>query len=222
MNSDMIIRAVILTKSFMHGGFCVAGIDLNHKKWVRFVADTSGSPLMNQNLMCDDRSICEPLDVVDAEVIQYSPVKHHTENVVVSSALFHKLGRTSIESVTKKLYPSDNHNYIFGNTLSYITQEEMTAKNINYSLMLVLVSNLNITYEIQNTGKIRAAADFCYNNRGYRFIRITDPYIVFADRNYIMQNQTVSIPKAYIVMSLAREPYELNGKYYKFAAKIFA
>ena len=215
----MRIRAVILTKSFMHGGSCVAGIDLNQRKWVRFVADTSGSPLMDYNLMCDDMSICEPLDVVDVEVIQYSPVKHHTENYVIRPAIFHKLGRTNIETVTR-FYAPENYKEIFGNTWSHLTGEQMNAMNFNYSLMLARVKNLNITYKARDSGRIKALADFYYNNNRYRFMRITDPE--FYNKGNNTSNQIISIPEAYIAASLAREPYELTGKYYKFAAKIFA
>ena len=58
-------EVAILTKSSKHGGFCVAGVDLDTGEWVRLVSDDvqSHGALSRRDITYEDRSICTPLDV---------------------------------------------------------------------------------------------------------------------------------------------------------------
>lgn len=64
-------KVAILTRSSKFGGYCVAGVDLNTGEWVRFVssdAQTHGA-LSRRDITYEDRSICNPLDVVLVDVV---------------------------------------------------------------------------------------------------------------------------------------------------------
>ena len=203
----MKIDAVILTKSNMWGKFCVAGIDVNCGKWIRFVLDEYGEPLSDANLKFTNTSgICKPLDIVRFEAVRYAPIRNHTENYIVEPFSCTKLGSCGIDDVLK-IHPAEMHKYIFCTNDSNIGGRFMDRLRLNYSLMLIYADTVEIR---SNDGKSRAA--FMYNGTQYEYMRITDPD--YAGRNEL-------ITEAYIVMSMPNTPFRANGKYYKFVAKIY-
>ena len=217
----MKIDAVIMAKSSMFGNFCVAGIDINTGKWVRFVSYEKGEPLADYQLIFVNASgSCEPLDVGRIGIARHVPNSNHTEDCMIKYSPWLKIGRLKLEDVLK-IHPAEDHEFIFGTPCDYITENEMQRFRLNYSLILIYVDNLEIFFERNHKGNIRGKANFIYNGVRYKFIRVTDTGYEPDIEAGISESFRVKIPSAYLVMSMPVKPFEANGRYYKLIAKIF-
>ena len=215
----MKIDAVILAKSSMWGNFCVAGIDIDTGKWVRFVSYEKGEPLADYQLIfVNSGGSCEPLDVGRIGIAQRIPRRNHTEDCMIKYSPWLKIGKLKFEDVLK-IHPAEDHKFIFGNANNYITEYEMQRFRFNYSLILIHVEKLEIFFENNFTGNIRGRANFIYNGVKYRFIRVTDTGYEPDEQAGISKEFRIMLPRAYLVMSMPVSPFQ--GRYYKLIAKIF-
>jgi hypothetical protein len=201
------MEVVILTKSSKNKGYCVAGIDLNNRQWVRLVSDDKEShgSLFNKDMRYEDNTYCKVLDSVRVPIIQKAPTAYQPENVLIDKTVFwKKIGRLSIHDVLK-LHPAEKHIYLLGNEWPYITQEKVAA--VGHSLVLIEVANVAIAH----TESRKAKAKFQYGLKIYENMSVTDP-------DFYLSEQTIK--HAVLVLSLPDIPH--NEKYYnKFIAKIF-
>ena len=125
----MIVTVVILTKSTMKGGFCITGFDLNSRKWIRFVTDETGTPLMEpQTKFFNVPGVLKPLDIVRVNMIKNVPANNHTEDVIVNYETLSKRGTSRLEAV-RRFHPEEEHDFIFGNNLDFLTEQEMNKLN---------------------------------------------------------------------------------------------
>ena len=217
----MKIDAVIMAKSSMWGNFCVAGIDIQTGKWVRFVSYEKGEPLADYQLIfLNSGGSCEPLDVGRIGIARRIPKRNHTEDCMIKYSPWLKMGTLKLEEVLK-FHPPENHKFIFGTPNNYITEYEMQRFRFNYSLILIRVDNLEIFFERNHKGNMRGKANFIYNSVQYKSIRVTDTGYEPDIEADISKDFRVTIPSAYLVMSMPVKPVEANGRYYKLVAKIF-
>ena len=205
-------KIVILTKSAMHKGFCVAGIDIDSGTWVRLVSDKNGSPLgKNYTAYRNTIGECQPLDVVSVNIIAKVPIRNQQENFQINAESMYKLGTCSLSQVLH-IHQAENHQYIFGNALKRLTENNMQGFNFNHSLILVYVHDLIFTTSDYGKNK----ANFIYNDIQYKYMSVTDPEY-FAEK---IADGT-KFRNAYLVVSMPKEPHERDGYYYKLIAKIF-
>jgi hypothetical protein len=202
-----VIEVAILTKSSKNGGYCVAGIETTSGNWIRLVSSEikSHGALSNQNMKCQDRSVCQVLDVVRVPVLRPAPNDHQPENILIDEDRFwEKVGYLSVDELLT-LHPAENHPNLLGNIYPYITEERIGT--VGRSLILVEVYNLVISHPNETSTK----ASFNYKFNQYDNIAVTDWDYRHADANF---------DKAILVMSLPDIPYN-ERRYYKFIAKVF-
>lgn len=196
---------VILTKSAKHSNYCVAGIDIKTRRWIRLVSDdvaTDGA-LSNFDIRLSTGELCKPLDLVRVEIDKPVPEGCQTENHLIEKGKkWVKLDELTIADVVKLHYPS-NKPYIFGNDRPYINGIDY----MKYSLILAEVDNI----KVYNNEFGRRKANFTYKSHFYQEISVTDPEYY--------DGLTYDFKKAYIVVSIPKTDFD--GKYYKFIAKIF-
>ncbi len=203
------IDVVILTKSIKRGGYCVAGINVSTNEWVRLVSNDTCShgALSDWDMLYENGTKCQVLDLVRVPIIREIPCLHQPENVLIDETEYwEKLQRLSIQDILD-LHPAESHNNLLGNKYPYITEERVHV--VNHSLILVKAINFVITHPRTNSTK----AKFLYGGDVYENISVTDPDYYYApDQTYINE--------AILAMSLPDAPYQ-ERKYYKFIAKIF-
>ena len=206
-------EVAILTRSSKFGGYCVAGVDLNTGEWVRFVsndAQTHGA-LSRRDITYEDRSICNPLDVVLVDVVGAAPLAHQPENYLIDSREYwRKTGECTIADVLG-VHPAEVRPYIYGNLSPFVDGEEIDS--IGYSLTLVRVSSLTINQTTNIYNKPKTKASFVYNGKWYNNMSVTDPDF------YSVPNGT-RFANAYLVISLPDTPFP-EDCYYKFVAQIY-
>ena len=206
-------KVAILTKSSKHGGFCVAGIDLDTGEWIRLVSNdtqTHGA-LSRQDITYEDRRICTPLDVVLVDIVGAAPLVHQPENYLIDSRRYwEKTGECTLSDVLD-VHPAEVRPYLYGNLNSFVDDEEID--DIGYSLTLVKVASLTINQTTNIYGKPKTKASFVYNGKLYTNMSVTDP-------DFYSVPDGTRYANAYLVISLPDTPIPENC-YYKFVAQIY-
>lgn len=199
---------ILITRSYKYGGYCVAGIDPETKRWVRLVSKTS--PAENEI----PKHVFEPfddLDILEVETRGAVPYGCQTENVLLDLNVRPvRRGRLSFYELLSPDY-CDRSPTIFGNTLSALNEAEIGGQST--SLGLFFVDTLRFDYAFRDDGKWHFRCSFRYMGTTYSDVSVTDPIY----RRERFAGETVA--HALIVLSLPCLPY--SEKYYKFVAKIF-
>lgn len=211
----MIKQICILTKSYKHGGYCVAGIDINTKEWIRIVnSDNPNSDEIRKEQMILGRKSIKCLDVIEYDFIKNIPNNCQVENWLLNTSVKPRF----IKSLTMEQFVSlikiDKDNYFIFNKENLLNVDEIG--NINRSLYIFHVKDLKIevaTYESYGEIRFRYKCSFKYNDNQYNNISLTDP--VYRDTS----QDGLNLSHALIIASLPCVPYN-NNLYYKFVAKI--
>lgn len=205
---------IILTKSSKLGDYCVAGIEINTKKWVRLVRDNGNDngAIPNGYMRTSDGESVNVLDMIEVVYLRHSPQKYQSENYVVDLSVKPRIIRKGLplEDVIK-MHPLDKPYRLYAGTLPYATDNYLDFDRINYSLLLIKVKDI-MFYKTENK---KSKIEFKYKGIIYRDISMTDPDY-YDDRYYNGHYYS----EAVIVLSLG-ERFENTDKHYKFAARIF-
>jgi hypothetical protein len=199
----------IMTKSLKDRDYCVAGIDLQSGAWIRLVSSKDGGAFPKE--LFDDNGI-EVLDVVEVELKEHAPYKTQAENWLIDDTKrIVKVGSKTLQQITN-LRGVDRPQFIFGNSKSELTKDEV--KNLNHSLEMVAVENLAFDTCVKGDG--RNHHKICFNYKGEKYhLALTDPKFRIAGLD------SWSMPKATIIVSIPPVPYGENESFYKFVAKVF-
>ena len=96
----MIKQICILTKSYKNGGYCVAGIDLNTKKWVRLVSSEDSKNEIPCYYMNKKDNDIDVLDVIEVNLLKNIVNGCQRENYLIDIGVPLKtIGKMSIEEV---------------------------------------------------------------------------------------------------------------------------
>lgn len=211
----MIKQICILTKSYKHGGYCVAGIDVSTREWIRLVnSDNPNTDEIRKEQMFLNGKSIECLDVIEYDFIKNIPNSCQTENWLLNTSLKPKYIRSiSIEELANIIKIEKDDFFIF-NSANLLDENDISS--IKRSLYIFHVQNLKIeaaTYESYGEIRFRYKCLFDYKNNQYTNISLTDP--VYRD---VAQDGT-NLSNALIIASLPCVPYKDN-LFYKFVAKI--
>ena len=78
----------ILTKSYKHGGYCVAGIDIETKEWIRLVnSDNPNTDDIGKEQLVLNGKIIDCLDVLEYDFIKNIPNLCQTENWLLNNSI---------------------------------------------------------------------------------------------------------------------------------------
>ena len=124
----------LITRSYKYGGFCIAGIDVETKGWIRLVS--SEDPYKNEI----PKSVFEPfddLDILEVEVKGGAPCGCQTENFVLDlSVPPRRAGKLSFYELLNPAYVSTSPT-IFGNLFSGLFAEEIARQRASLGLFEV-------------------------------------------------------------------------------------
>ena len=160
---------VIFANSIKHGKHCIAGKLMGSKRWIRLVADKSGSELDHEDAKSTNpygRYPAKPLQKIEMNIIEHVPLAHQPENYVSESGWVQKY----------KIEHNDLVNYLdFPETL-WGLENRISAVNIlignvviEQSLYLVKVENLELLVD-----GTKRKARFSFNGNSY-YLPVTDP-----------------------------------------------
>ena len=212
----MIKQICILTKSYKHGGYCVAGIDIATKEWIRLVnSDNPNTDEIRKGQMFLNGKSIECLDIIEDDFIKNIPTLCQTENWLINSFKNPQFIKSiSVEELVNIIKIEKDDFFIFNNA-NLLKANEISK--IKRSLYVFHVQDLKIeasTYESYGEIRFRYKCAFDYKNVHYDNISLTDP--IYRD---VAQDGT-NLSNALIVASLPCVPYN-DDLFYKFVAKIF-
>lgn len=206
------MSVVILTASPMKkkiggdffSGKCITGYDLAGKKFIRFVGNTNGAPMMG-----DDIENFHPFDIVDIPIIDKCPITCQTENVLGDYEKVNILGKyeKGIETIYKDMQMVFTTEPSFMQNKSYKLQ---SIAHFKHSLELIKVEDLKVFVQDHN-GKQKTKCSFQYNGSLCRYYSVTDP-------DFSLKESDVG--NAYLVVSIPSDNPDNIG-YYKFVAAIY-
>lgn len=205
----------ILTKSYKNGGYCVAGIDVESKQWVRLVnsEDHTADEIRKEQMFFNGKAI-NCLDVLEYDFIDNIPFSCQTENWLLNNSIPPKFVKTiSLEELINFAIIDEEEFFIY-NKLNLLNDREIVK--VKRSLFLFHVKNLKIeakSYEKNGEIRFRYKCVFEYNGEKYSNISLTDPLY----RDVVLDGEVLE--EALIIASLPCIPYT-DGSFYKFVAKI--
>lgn len=199
---------VILTKSAKHGGYCVAGLDVDTGQWLRLVsADRQRKgALTDDDMRYRNGDIADCLDVVSLNTLGEEPSRYQPENILIDDGEdWQKLGQWPLRQVMR-LHEPERRPFIFWDSSPYLCEAEMDM--LDHSLTMAEVEELIL---IRNPYR-KMKTSFFYCGRLYENISMTDISFYGAAHG-------TRIQRALLVASLPEVDFQ--GCYYKFIAKIF-
>ena len=202
----MIETLVVLANSVKHGQHCVAGKTVNGRNWIRPVADNNSKELDHEQAKYRNpygRYLVKPLQKIQMEFSSHVPLAHQPENYLISDKEWIQNYNITIQEIPNYL---DDPKTLWGNghaVDSYVITSGI--QNINQSLYLIEVQNLNLFLNDEN--KRRASFEF----KGVNYnLPVTDP-------NFSRLVSGEQEHNNYLCISLAEE---YNGKHYKIVATV--
>ena len=196
------IDFVVLSKSLKNKGYCVVGINVRDRKLIRLIPLCSHMyrSINKNSLNCiKNNKICqvEILDLIRIRCVKYREEKIQKENYIVEERYVEYLGKCN-ESIIPTVYKSCFN--LFGSTGPTINHKEALAAN--HSIEVIPVTKVKI-YERK--------ISFVYKNNEYESFSITDP---------IYRGTYGSLNKAWLVISIPEECYNVDGLYHIIVAAI--
>ena len=145
----MIKQICILTKSYKHGGYCVAGIDVNNNEWIRLVnSDNPANDEIRKEQMFLNGKAIECLDVIEYDFVKNIPNSCQTENWLLNTSVKPKFIKSiSLEELANIIH-IENDDYFIINDSNLLYENQIS--NTNRSLFVFSIKNLTIeatTYE---------------------------------------------------------------------------
>lgn len=158
--------------------------------------------------------VAKNFDIITADVSnppffnQFQP-----ENLLLKRKIL-KIKELSIDAILTKLLTKDlcnKYSKILFNLEDKIEHNKVISLNLDHSLELVFVEDLDCYISCNSRGTPKTKADFLYNNYRYTNISVTD-------RKFFNINSKLHSNKAILLLSLGPEFY---GYHYKFIATFF-
>lgn len=205
-------KMILMTKSYKHKKYCVAGFNIENGQWIRLVSSKDQNNAIDMFVL-DKFPKKDCLDIIGVNLIENVPLFNQKENYLIDETEeITRLGRVNLKDILNEVYLNKCH-YIFGGTSRFITEDE--AEDIGYSLVFVQVQNLVIhCFFDDNLQRWKNKCSFEYKGNYYYDISLTDPEYRHEKYNDVLFRE------AAIVVSLPSEPF-YDGKFYKFVAKVF-
>lgn len=213
-------RIVILTKSDKCNDYCVAGIDMDSGKWVRLENRRiiPSHALNKRDLICEDGTSCEELDIVEADCLtENAALLHQPENIYIDERKrFKKIGRMTWKDLIDRWgLPVPEEDILNSRTdrIQNIYIERIKNKR---SLQFISAEQIHIEPATQrDDGRYKhSKVSFTYRNKTGEQIKYR---LTITDPEYYPQMEERYIDQAYMIISLGME---FKGCYYLLAAKI--
>lgn len=204
---------IILTKSFKHGGYCIAGIDYETGEWIRLVSSNISTEraVPEEQLKLDNGKELDIYDIICVDITEYVGTNIQPENYLYNEQQeWEYMGQSCLEEVIEK-HGYDRPEFVFSNTDRRLGED--TVFNGSPSLLLLNIQRGELFIKTFESQKVQT--NFWYNNREYQYIKVTqiDLKDFFRGKN----DGRYPLPSHSIVFSLT-DKY-VDNRYYKVVAQ---
>lgn len=209
-------QAILLTLSGKEGGACVSACRISTGQFLRYVSESATAA----SIPYTEVSGFAPFDMVEADELESCPVGPQSENILIRAHSIRKTGKysgTAKDLIERISYPDNRR------ILETTDDRFYDVTGFQHSLELVYVSHLVLTrYKKKYDDSVTTRASFEYGTKQYHNYRVTDYSYDF--RKLPPDLEKITIPEAYLVLSIPMKPYIRNDEnhgYHKFIAAVF-
>ena len=216
-------QIAVLAKSAKNNNFCVAGFDIDTKKWSRPI---SNNPNIEDAVPFEDATYLNFSDTHEVKIFDVVEIEAENENVdnpiqpenfyYTENTHWKKIGETTLQNILKWRGYDDREN-IFFNDDRTISPEEVKNQIQRESLLLLPVENFVVRVETAERKKIYAHFD--YKSKRYSRFSVGDIKLRSQFENHD-EGEYFFAENASIVCSLTNPFFETN-LCYKIIAQIF-
>lgn len=218
----MMHEVLIMTMSYMHGGYCVTGIDKDNGEWVRLKYRNEKSFPTDCCFYCD-KSKMELLDTIVVDYVERCPQELQPENVLIQGIRQIK-GKDSLKDVffNRLIKDKSRHDRIYYDTYYKLYADEFPkeAHDQPYSLMLIKPERAELVDAGWEYGKKKYYMNVYYNGCVYENLRVTDPDVIKIIQDY---GTNLNEGNIYLVISLGelfKNDFSAREEHYKLVASI--
>ena len=116
----------ILTKSYKHGGYCVAGVDIETKEWIRLVnSDNPSTDEIRKEQMILNGKVIDCLDVLEYDFIKNVPNSCQTENWLLNNTISPKFIKSISLEELADIVELDKEEFFIYNKSNLLNKEEV-------------------------------------------------------------------------------------------------
>ena len=210
----------LLTKSEKYGGYCVVALRCRDNKLVRLISsDTKTHGAIDKNTFTRRGYTMKPTDLIRVPIYGKSISYHQPENYMVHEKYMWDVEASTRQEFVLEKCPIQHTGMIFGTKSHCLSEGQMP----DHSIEMVEVQNLKLYYPHEYSK--RPKAKFLYNGIQYSNMSVTDPDFNFSslDPSYFVDTPDgLCLRRAVLVVSLPNCPFDKDGLYYIFVARIFA
>jgi hypothetical protein len=215
---------VCLAKSVKHGGYCIAGKDLETGNWIRPVSDREDEEIRLEDCTLEENKQPNVCDIISIPLLEARPRSYKLENHLINPEhRWRKLGEIAWDNLTGLVDEVEGPLWLNGYSSYYGVNDrvpEAYARGFATSLTLIRPSNLKVCVETEGAEfgnpRRKTRATFRYDGHLYK-VSVTDPII--KDRFWSRPGEHPMGIDCLICVSLG-EIHE--GYAYKLAAAIIA
>lgn len=199
---------LILAKSAKHGGYCVAGVEVEQaagghrvlgNNWVRPVSELSDGTCSGAipREMCDSFQVG---DIVIADLKGHAPVVGQQENWVWAGTPFKSAGKVSDIRVLRYLTAPAQPIWfdVSTNRDDQVSECTVIRNGIGHSLMLVAPEDLVFSLEVEQTSyglRKRIFATFSHQGKTFQRLVVTEPSLRKIFSNQFPREEGVTVSK---------------------------
>ncbi len=220
------VNLLVLASSRKGGGRCVAGYDLEGKRWIRPVSDLDDGALMLEHCAID-AAWPKVLDIVRVDLGEARPLPWQPENWSLTGAAWQRIDRLDPAAAPDVLDEVVDHDVtLLQSTNRKVAGDFLRDNPIDASLTLSKPDELQWRIEQPSWGRQEKAL-FSAGGKGQYDFHVTD--LPIEERLHglglgVHPREAVGIDAdadVYLTISLG-EPFNLNDDCYKLAAAVIA
>jgi len=213
---------VCLAKSVKHGGYCIAGKEIDSGQWIRPISHREDEEIRIEDCACEGNEQPRVMDVISVPILEPRPGSYQRENCLIDSgARWSKKGKMTWDDVVKFVDKIGGPLWLNGFSSYYGINDRVPEANTSShesSLVLIRPTNLYICVETEGeefgNPRRKTRAEFGYDGHQYK-IAVTDP--VIKDRFWSMPGKHLMGSDDLLCVSLG----EIHDGYaYKLAAAV--
>jgi hypothetical protein len=179
-------RLLCLAVSRREGGNCIAGIDIDSKKWIRPINSRTRAAFADADLVVRDPvggelRFMAPLDLIAMSLESYAGTNSQPENWIVAPASrenpYAVLQRCESPKTTRFLLAHcDRNDQLLHGSGDSVHQSDFAAQMLSHSLSLIVPHELawRVSPNPKYSNRFQVRAEFRFGNFAYSLV-VTDP-----------------------------------------------
>ena len=183
---DMTYRKTIvcLAKSVKHGGYCIAGKEVDNGEWVRPVSDREDEEIRPEDCACGSDIKPGLFNIISLPLLEPRPSSYQRENHLIDSEHhWKKLGTMAWDDLKELVDNPRGPLWSNSNSSYYGTNDRVSeADTSEFDSSLVLIRPVKLKVCVETEGaefgnpRRKTRAEFEYDGHYYK-IAVTDPII---------------------------------------------